>query len=89
MRGETSFPQPLISRLVAGIPPAKDTNMDLTLRQWEILQLMAKGLTYKEVAKVLNISEVTIKYHMGQIIERLNVKNREQAVTYALRVMSK
>jgi len=92
MRGETPVPQALISRLLTELPPAaKDTNTngELTLRQWEILQLAAKGLTYKEVARVLNISEVTIKYHMGQIMERLHLKNREQAVMYALRVMSK
>jgi two-component system NarL family response regulator len=92
MRGETPVPQALISRLLTALPPAaKDSPSggELTLRQWEILQLVAKGLTYKEVARVLNIGEVTIKYHMGQITERLHLRNREQAVTYALRVMSK
>ena len=78
--------------MLTEIPPAvKDPNTDseLTLRQWEILQLVARGLTYKEVAKILSISEVTIKYHMGQIMERLHLKNREQAVMYALRIISK
>ncbi len=86
MRGETVVPPGWVSRLVqesaAQAAPAQKT---LTARQREILQMVAKGLTYKEVARILNVSEATVKYHMGQIIERLGVKNREQAVTYALR----
>lgn len=91
MHGDTSIPSMLVSRLLTEFPRAKDAGLgsELTPRQWEILQLAAKGLTYKEVARVLNVSEVTIKYHMGQIMERLHLKNREQAVTYALRLMSK
>jgi len=92
IRGETPVPQAIISRLLTELPPAakgSNTDGELTLRQWEILQLAAKGLTYKEVAKVLNIGEATIKYHMGQITERLHLKNREQAVAYALRNLLK
>ena len=55
----------------------------LNARQWQILDQVAQGLTYKEVAEALSISEATVKYHMGQILERLDLKNREQAVAYA------
>lgn len=58
---------------------------DLTARQVEILQLVAQGLPYKEVAQRLSLSEHTIKYHMGEIFQRLQLKNREQAVAYAMR----
>ena len=58
---------------------------ELTPRQREILELVASGLTYKEVGAALCISESTVKYHMGQILERLHLKNREQVVAYALR----
>ena len=58
---------------------------ELTQRQIEILEMIAEGLTYKEVGAALHLSENTVKYHMGEILERLHAKNREQAVTYARR----
>jgi DNA-binding NarL/FixJ family response regulator len=47
--------------------------------------MVADGLSYREVGAVLNVSENTIKYHMGEILQRLHLKNREQVVAYALR----
>jgi two-component system NarL family response regulator len=47
------------------------------------LTLAAQGLTYKEVGAKLFLSEHTIKYHMGQIIERLHLENRRQVMDYA------
>lgn len=44
---------------------------------------MAQGLVYKEGARTLSISEATVKYHMGQIVERLHVKNRAEAIAVA------
>ncbi len=58
---------------------------DLTPRQREILERVAGGLSYKEVGAALNISENTVKYHMGEILVRLQLKNRERAVAHALR----
>ncbi len=55
----------------------------LTPRQIEVLTLVAQGLAYKEVGAKLFLSERTIKYHMGEIIERLHLKNRGQAIEYA------
>jgi DNA-binding NarL/FixJ family response regulator len=55
----------------------------LTPRQLEVLNLVVQGLTYKEVGAKMFISERTIKYHMGEIIERLHLKNRRQAIEYA------
>lgn len=57
----------------------------LTAREREILEYVANGLTYKEIAAALFLSEHTIKYHMGQVLQRLHLKNREQVVAYALR----
>ena len=57
----------------------------LTPRQMEVLILVAQGLTYKEVGAKLFLSEVTIKYHMGEIINRLHLENRRQAIEYARR----
>lgn len=57
----------------------------LTPRQREVLTLVARGLKYKEVGAALCLSESTIKYHMGEILERLHLKNRAQAIAYAAR----
>jgi two-component system NarL family response regulator len=58
----------------------------LTPRQMEVLCLVAQGLTYKEVGAKLFLTEATIKYHMGQIIERLQLENRREVIEYARRM---
>jgi DNA-binding NarL/FixJ family response regulator len=63
---------------------ASSANLELTARQYEILQMVAKGLSYKEIGAVLHVSENTVKYHMREILQRLHAKNREQVVAYAL-----
>lgn len=65
--------------------PDEQAAPGLTPRQHEILHLIANGLSYKEVGAALSLSEHTIKYHMGEILNRLHLKNREQAVAYAMR----
>jgi two-component system NarL family response regulator len=58
----------------------------LTARQIQVLTLVAHGLTYKEVGAKLFLSERTIKYHMGEIVERLHLENRQQVIQYARRM---
>lgn len=58
----------------------------LTERQLEILELVAKGITYKEVGTVLGLTERTVKYHMGNIIESLHLENRSQVIAYAVKM---
>ncbi len=60
-----------------------DTTASLTKKQRQVLKLVAQGLTYQEVAENLNYSEPTIRYHMKQILKRLHLKNRAEAVSYA------
>lgn len=55
---------------------------ELTERQMEILRLVGTGLQYKQIAMQLGLAEVTIKYHMGEILARLQVKSRQEAVQY-------
>jgi len=69
----------------APLEPAAAPMPDLTPRQRQILEMVATGLTYKEVAAALNVSERTIKYHMGEIVQRLHLRNREQVVAHAIR----
>lgn len=58
----------------------------LTPRQIEVLTLVSQGLAYKEVGAKLFLSERTIKYHMGEIVDRLHVQNRREALEYARRM---
>jgi DNA-binding NarL/FixJ family response regulator len=57
--------------------------VDLTPRQKQILTLVAGGQTYGEVAETIGVSERTVKYHMEQMLERLHLQNKAQAMAYA------
>jgi two-component system NarL family response regulator len=65
--------------------PVEETPADLTARQREILTLVSQGLTYPQVGEALHLSEPTIRYHMGQILERLHLEHRAQVIAYAAR----
>ena len=58
----------------------------LTERQLEILEMVAMGITYKEAGETLGLTERTLKYHMGRIIELLHLENRAQVIAYAARI---
>jgi DNA-binding NarL/FixJ family response regulator len=95
MRGEAPIAPAVASRLLealrtGGIParsqesaPAEDTV--LTRRESEILQLVAGGLSNKEIANELTITEGTVKNHVHNALEKLHLTNRVQAAAYAVR----
>lgn len=56
----------------------------LTQREEEVLELLTHGITYKGVASKLFISETTVKTHVNNIFQKLQVNDRTQAVLYAL-----
>ena len=58
----------------------------LTARQIEVLELMARGLPNKSIAKTLVVAEGTVKLHVAAILRALGVSNRTQAVTEASRL---
>lgn len=64
----------------------KANHAQLTERHLEVLELAAKGITYKEIGEILGLTERTVKYHMGRIIELLHLENRSQVVAYAARM---
>ena len=61
----------------------QEPRVRLTERQTEVLRLVSAGLTYKEVGKKLNLSEVTVRYHMSEIMRLLHLENRKQVIAYA------
>ena len=56
----------------------------LTPREEEVLELLTQGITYKGVAGKLFISETTVKTHVNNIFQKLQVSDRTQAVLYAI-----
>jgi DNA-binding NarL/FixJ family response regulator len=64
-------------------PLAED---DLTAREREVLELMVEGVTSnRKLAKHLGVSENTVKFHVRNILDKLRLHNRAEAVGYALR----
>lgn len=75
-----STPAPNYSGRIPG-----ETPHVLTDRELEILQIIAKGLSNNEAAKVLGLSKATIRTHLEHIYEKLDVTNRVEAVTEGIR----
>lgn len=64
---------------------AENETKELTDRQKQVLALIAQGLTYRQVGDALGLTERTVKYHMGEIIKRLHLRNRAQVIAFAAR----
>ena len=73
------LPPPVLQTL-ANRPPS----FELSPRELEILQLIVKGLSNKQIAERLGIGEGTVKWHVNIILGRLNVRDRTQAAVAAL-----
>jgi DNA-binding NarL/FixJ family response regulator len=56
---------------------------ELTPRELEVLRLMAQGLPNRKIAEHLEVNERTVKHHVSEILSKLGVANRTQAITYA------
>lgn len=60
--------------------PAKATNLPLTPREFELLELLSQGLLYKEIGSSLGITTGTVKQHIHKIYDKLQVNNRTEAI---------
>ena len=58
----------------------------LTRRQLDVLRLLARGLTNKEIARELGVKEVTVAVHLGSIFRKLNVSRRTEAVSASVKL---
>lgn len=57
---------------------------NLTPRERKILRMMTQGMTNQQIAEELDIAQSTAKFHVGNILTKLNVNSRTEAVAYAL-----
>jgi DNA-binding NarL/FixJ family response regulator len=81
-RGESVLAPAVAARLMTRMrAPAEES---LSAREIEVLQLVSKGKSNKEVGKALHISTATVKTHLIHIFDKLGVKDRTSAVTVAL-----
>lgn len=90
-RGELAVNSQDFSRIVNGLVDLANQPEDhikgiLTDREIQLLILVADGLSNKSIAQHLSISENTVKYHMRQILQKLDAQNRTEAVISAMQV---
>ena len=74
------LPQPVLDSL-ANRPP----NSELSTRELQVLKLIVKGMTNKQIGEELGISQSTVKWHINIVLARLNVSDRTAAAVTALR----
>jgi DNA-binding NarL/FixJ family response regulator len=86
--GEAAMTRKTTARLMAGFASFAEEisqpEIKLTGRELELLGLVAEGLSNKAIGQRLDVSENTVKYHMRNILQKLNAQNRTEAATYAL-----
>jgi DNA-binding NarL/FixJ family response regulator len=92
LRGEAPVSRITASKILAEFTrcaqqtgPATGPRPLLTAREREVLALVARGYTNKEVAAALGISHSTVKNHLQNILDKLHLENRVQAAAFALR----
>jgi NarL family two-component system response regulator LiaR len=87
--GETHLHPEITKKLMNQfVSPKSDIEIapaELTPREMEVLQLIAQGLSNKELAHKLTISEKTVKTHLSSIFSKLHLSDRTQAAIYALK----
>lgn len=89
-RGYTQLAPGLMEKLMANTPAQPTASLpnsvdlsQLTPREREVLQLIGKGLTNRDIAEQLYISEGTVKTHVNRLLNRLDLRNRSQLAIYA------
>ncbi|MGB2798531.1 MAG: response regulator transcription factor [Dehalococcoidia bacterium] len=86
-RGEPSLDPAIAKKLMDQLSKGEEVIVeeDLTIREKEVLRLIARGNSNKEIAASLRISEKTVKNHVTNILHKLHLSDRTQAALYAVR----
>lgn len=75
----------VLDHFAPNLPPAQESSqVRLTPREIEVLQLLAQGQTNREIASKLTVSVSTVKIHVEHILEKLSVSDRTQAAVRAI-----
>jgi DNA-binding NarL/FixJ family response regulator len=88
-RGETALDPQSAGRLVARLKDLqtqeeKNAFRDLSRRELEVLLLVMRGQSNKEIGEALNLSEITVRNYVSVILEKLHLRNRIELATYAV-----
>lgn len=81
----TSFIEAIRHGQQTAAPASPEDSDGLSPREWDVLDLVAQGYTNRQIADRLIISESTVRSHLHHILDKLQLENRVQAATYALR----
>jgi DNA-binding NarL/FixJ family response regulator len=85
-KGEVWIDKTTVKNLLYGINAIKKTRTaELSNREKEIVTLIGEGYRNKEIASKLCISEPTVKSHLQHIFRKLDIKNRSQLITFAIK----
>ncbi len=83
---EGAFLQPSVTHaLMNHVSRSGTSDVHLTGREQEVLKLIAEGLTSREIADALSLSEKTVIAHRTNLMEKLNIHNTAELVRYAIR----
>lgn len=83
--GEAAFAPSVLSRVLQLVRSDRAANSALTAREIDVLRRLAQGLTTEEIADELFISSNTVRNHVNNVIRKLNVHSRLEAVSHAIR----
>jgi DNA-binding NarL/FixJ family response regulator len=87
--GEAALPRGLVARLIEEfrtrgkrrrLPLMRQRGVELTEREWEVLEFLHDGCSTAEIADRMSISPVTVRRHVSEILKKLRVTTREEAV---------
>ena len=81
-RGQGWFSPAIAAQVAAWVRGERSSGAHLTEREWEVLHLVVRGRSNKEIAHALCITERTVEFHIGNILSRLGVGSRVEAAVW-------